>query len=662
MSLQLSLTSSSDGIVGAARLNASDPDAVVEKVEFFTTVLPSGPRLGPFPPDRTIAVGAFEKDILLDVSAETRVEAVVTKIDQTTALPAPTNVTFAARAASPPPPGLVALNVIAEYGRLDVSVVPGAAYLWRCWIRRDAWPTADNTPRGVLLDGYMRAEANRDEPLLSLPVSGVAGTPYYIIAAGFNSAGVMGERSTEVIDISYGKAARPGLVPSVRQISSVEHWKVEAEETLAEFTRWLTANAQLGFIGEVGWPWNAATTWNEVAQYWFTLANQSNLWATAWAVGEWWGSYQLQPYARENGVWVKKTQAAVLEANLTTPQYMRGLNIAGAEFGAPVTDTDSTFSNVNPGVYNTDYIWSSASTYEYVRSQGHDLARIPFRWERIQPTLNGALDATELGRMRTSINAATTAGLKVILDVHNYGGYYLHDATLGRGVRRTIGSTQVTFAHFADLWRRLATEFNANPDVIAYGLMNEPVAMSAAPGLSPAETWEAAAQEAVTAIRNVALLPGEVAKWIMVGGYEWSGTFSLDANHADAFVTDPAGKVRYEAHQYFDANRSGEYVEPVLVAGQQENWVRWIPNGRMWEENSAAPGALSVELFRAGNLTAIDTDPLWRKGIADVPVYPCVEGGPSCNHKTYEYRLVVTDSRDGSTFEYATSISGHYEG
>jgi hypothetical protein len=296
-----------------------------------------------------------------------------------------------------------------------------------------------------------------------------------------------------------------------------------------------------------------------------------------------------------------------------------------------------------------------------MRSQGHDLARIPFRWERIQPTLGAALDAAELDRMRASVNAATAAGLKVILDVHNYGGYYLYDSAAQKGIRHTIGTTYVTFAHFAELWSRLAQEFNANPDVIAYGLMNEPVAMTAAPGLTPAKTWEQAAQDAVSAIRNVALLPGETAKWIMLGGYEWSGTFSLDTHHAGGFVTDPAAKLRYEAHQYFDANRSGAYTEPVLVPGQMENRVRWTANGRMWEENSAAPGALRVELYRAGIITPIDNEPLWRKGIAEVPVFPCTEGSPGCSHKTYEYRIVVTDSRDGAELQYATSISGHYE-
>lgn len=72
MTLQLILTSTNDGVVAKARAASTDPDVALDHVDFYTTVLPSGPRLGPFLPDATIAFGVYEKDVLLDAAAQPR--------------------------------------------------------------------------------------------------------------------------------------------------------------------------------------------------------------------------------------------------------------------------------------------------------------------------------------------------------------------------------------------------------------------------------------------------------------------------------------------------------------------------------------------------------------------------------------------------------------
>lgn len=662
--VQLTFDGWSDAQTGTARLTVSDPNGEVSRVDFYTTTITNadgtGNRTGPAPADRTPSPGTYEKDAGLDPDYLTRVEAVVTLAAGGTLAPTPAAIGFGRRTTDPA--AIRGLVATCEYGKFTVAVVPGSAYSWKCWMRPATWPTVDASPAAATMDEYLRFEAKRDRVTFSMPGAGSAGTIWYVVAIGFDADGNPGPRLTSSLALTYAKAARPSLATEVRQLDGVEHWKIEAEETLKEFTNWLEKYQQVGYIGEVGWPWNDVTSWNEVARRWFTLANESRLWVTAWAVGEWWGSYQLQPYALENSVWVEKPQAAVLEepANLTGANYKRGVNVAGAEFGTPTTQPTSTFSNVNRGVHGTDYIWNGAATYEYLYSQGQRLVRIPFRWERVQPTLGAALDPTEMDRMRTSVNAATTAGLEVILDVHNYGGYYLHDVAANAGVRRTIGTAEVSFDHFADFWARLAAEFNSNAAVIGYGLMNEPVEMVAATGLTEAETWAAAAQRAADAIRGAALPAGAEPKWIIVAGYEWSGTWSFDAHHPGPFVTDAENKVMYEAHQYFDANRSGSYAAPDLEPVQEENWVRWTPNVKAWEENSAGDGALSVELYRAGSFRPVGAEPLWRKGIADTPVSPCISGDPSCGHRTYEYRVVLHDARDGSISEFAASISGPY--
>ena len=73
----------------------------------------------------------------------------------------------------------------------------------------------------------------------------------------------------------------------------------------------------------------------------------------------------------------------------------------------------------------------------------------------------GGIHNDRVGAPRlTLVNYATNKGLKVDLDVHNYGSGNL------------IGSAQTPNAAFADLWGKL-WHFEFNPNVI-FGLMNEP--------------------------------------------------------------------------------------------------------------------------------------------------------------------------------------------
>lgn len=68
-----------------------------------------------------------------------------------------------------------------------------------------------------------------------------------------------------------------------------------------------------------------------------------------------------------------------------------GVNLSGAEFG-----------NVYPGVDGTHYGYPTEKDLNYFKAKGLYLVRFPFRWERIQPTMNGELNATELAKMKNS--------------------------------------------------------------------------------------------------------------------------------------------------------------------------------------------------------------------------------------------------------------------
>lgn len=225
-----------------------------------------------------------------------------------------------------------------------------------------------------------------------------------------------------------------------------------------------------------------------------------------------------------------------------------GVSLAGAEFG---TDRP-TFSNQNPGTHGEDYLFNSEATIAYFAKKGFQILRIPFRWERVQPSLFQALHPAELGRLRQTADLAAKHGTRIILDLHNYGRYVLERdgkpfaCVIGQDVD---GSIPVPSAAFEDLWARLAAAFQGHPGVWALGLMNEPHDMGTT-------DWPAQTGRAVAAIRSE---KSEHA--VLVPGGEWSSSRYWErANPAEPWIEDPLDRCLYEAHCYFDADGSGRYA------------------------------------------------------------------------------------------------------
>jgi aryl-phospho-beta-D-glucosidase BglC (GH1 family) len=152
------------------------------------------------------------------------------------------------------------------------------------------------------------------------------------------------------------------------------------------------------------------------------------------------------------------------QANGAPPKsYRRGINIM---------DLGNT-NWILPGTMGTDYPKPTLAGMQRLKSRGLDIVRIPFLWERIQPVLNGALNTTYLNYLLDTLEFANTAGLGVIVDMHNYGRY-----TSG-GVKRPFGSPGAPKKEeYADAWRRIASAIRSNPSayaaLYAYDIMNEP--------------------------------------------------------------------------------------------------------------------------------------------------------------------------------------------
>ena len=343
----------------------------------------------------------------------------------------------------------------------------------------------------------------------------------------------------------------------------------KAITTLDTWATWLKDNKVDGFVGEVGWPYDDAR-WLPIAHAYYDRAAQHKMSVTTWVTGEWAGGHQLANFRRavDTG-WQYTTTGSsdVMEAHPGTRKTPNGVNITGPDMGAPAVDPTHTFSNQNVGILDQTYHYDDASSMAFLASHNMKLVRMPFRWERIQRTPFGPLDPDELARYQAQVRAAGAAGMTVVLDMHNFGSYYLHDGT--QGVRKTIGSPEVPISAFADVWTKLSVAFASEPAVVGLGLMNEPAWMPSTQDLPAAKLWEQASQAAVDAIRAT----GD-ERTIMVGGYDWSGMKFWAVHHPVSWINDPARNFMYEAHQYWNSNNSGVYMsyEQELAAAQAQGY------------------------------------------------------------------------------------------
>jgi endoglucanase len=218
-----------------------------------------------------------------------------------------------------------------------------------------------------------------------------------------------------------------------------------------------------------------------------------------------------------------------------------------------------------------EYSWGtfpSGSDLAYLKRNNIRLIRLPIAWERVQTKIGGPLDPTYVSGLKAFINNAGAEGMQVIVDVHNYGRYnsqWARDAAANYGYVAVgkgdvIGSASVPISAFADLWAKLAGELKGTAGLSYYDIMNEPYNMGGP------NVWPSAAQAAVNAIRSV-----DMDTSILVEGTQWASARWWPSDNGDLHVTDPANKLLYEAHLYFDADGSGRYSHSYAEDGAYPN-------------------------------------------------------------------------------------------
>lgn len=379
-------------------------------------------------------------------------------------------------------------------------------------------------------------------------------------------------------------------------------WDVASQRAATElqvFANWCSGNGVRGLVSEIGWPQNQEPQqWNRLVSRWYTVCDRHKLPVMAFtAQGSASGSGgpangQDTMYTRTSGNYTTtlinkvNSTALVAEAHPPTADYWRGIDVFGGCANDGGGDGNAAIlSNTNTGTYGTAWWYEPQGTYTFLAGRGYNVARIGFRWERLQPTLFAALDSAELARIVQAVTYAGNAGMKAVLDLHNYAMYVTSAGP------QALGTAGLPLAALIDVWQRLSAAFAGNPNIRGYSLMNEPHGMPFGPfNESPARLWEEASQATVSAIRAL----GDTTE-IHVSVYEFAHMTAVTQNHPVPWITDTANNIRYEAHHYvyFDHFTPGRDNYPDTYSAELTHWghlwSRWMRGNRTWGSLANTP-------------------------------------------------------------------------
>ena len=251
---------------------------------------------------------------------------------------------------------------------------------------------------------------------------------------------------------------------------------------------------------------------------------------------------------------------------------------------------------------NVHYTVARSADVAWLAANGYTRTRLPIKWEMLQPVLSdtvpnaatraiigepGAFRANYASFITGVLDAHAAAGIKCIIDLHNYCRYrdfryradgsviglvpapdpmlYAYTGDPSQVWERIFAlapGASLSKASFIDFWTRAANLWKNHPGFGGYGLMNEPYWMPP-PGGTLASNgaidedlaiWPAYAQAAINAIRAI-----DPVNPIYLGGNDWSAAMYL-ATRNPAWPLTGANLV-YEVHMYLDAGSNGQHFD-----------------------------------------------------------------------------------------------------
>ncbi|OLU12863.1 MULTISPECIES: glycoside hydrolase family 5 protein [unclassified Pseudomonas] len=252
-------------------------------------------------------------------------------------------------------------------------------------------------------------------------------------------------------------------------------------------------------------------------------------------------------------------------------------------------ELDTHYFTVAPRGHQPDYIKSYAGKLD-----GKPFAaRLPFSGERAV-ILDGAggftLRKSYIEEIRQAIRHIHSWGGYSLLDMHNYCRWYIRASgpVSGRTVQRwgggfalwtAIGAPDcpVNYTLLARIWAAIARAFRDEPGLLGYGLMNEPHNMGSVPdgGVNVERLWSNNVQRLITAVREV-----DTRHFITVAGNAFSSALEWP-RRSDMLksLSDPVGRLLYEAHQYPDkgGQGGGKWTQANEAIDYRERVADWQP-------------------------------------------------------------------------------------
>ena len=180
---------------------------------------------------------------------------------------------------------------------------------------------------------------------------------------------------------------------------------------------------------------------------------------------------------------------------------------------------------------------------------------------------NDAIELMDDGiaRIRRALDAAKCSGLNVMLDLHKAPGYSFDAGEQESGFFENREYQE----RFFRLWERLAEEFGADPENVAFDLLNEITDASYLP------EWKKISAECIRRIRSHA---PETA--IVIGSYDYN-----DVRAVKDLDAPQDGLIAYSFHCYepHDFTHQGAYWDPRLDKEKRVAFSDSGTTGEMFE-------------------------------------------------------------------------------
>lgn len=237
---------------------------------------------------------------------------------------------------------------------------------------------------------------------------------------------------------------------------------------------------------------------------------------------------------------------------------LKGIKAKVGFYKSPLSLIGINFAEGAVGLENVNYKMPlDEKAWKFWSALGVNVVRVAFKWKWIQPEVGWPLAVGPLADMHKVVEMARANDMHVLWNMHDYGT---------RDSNELIGSSALGDGAFADVWKRIAAAFIGDPNVMGYGLMNEPSASM--------PNWPRSVQVCVDAIRSVDNVTPIVVGGVGAGhAWEWK-----ERNGNLSSVVDPSNKIVYEAHQYPDQDSSGVFRRKWEDDIIKESWVQSLPD------------------------------------------------------------------------------------